>query len=155
MKKLCLAFYFTCDKLRWYLIKSLVFIISKIDLVKYMFLRPTILERIGKWSLALIEFNLKYILNRAIKGQVLANFLIDHPYFEVKGDYKEIVNLCKVNLPTWKMWFDGSLWSLHLALKWWLSHIIGKRYVYPSSMTLPALIIKLSIRPWSLCYKSW
>lgn len=48
MEKLCLVIYFAYDKPRYYLIKSLVFIILKIDLIKYMLLRSIISRRIGK-----------------------------------------------------------------------------------------------------------
>ena len=36
IEKLCLALYFACTKLRHYLIKSRVYVVSKTDLVKYM-----------------------------------------------------------------------------------------------------------------------
>ena len=53
IEKLCLALYFACTKLRHYLIKSQVHVVSQTDLMKYMFNRPLITGRIGKWSLAL------------------------------------------------------------------------------------------------------
>jgi len=34
--------------------------------------------RIGKWILALSEFDLRYKLARAVKGQVMANFVAQH-----------------------------------------------------------------------------
>ena len=36
IEKLCLALYFACTKLRHYLIKSQVFMVSQTDLIKYM-----------------------------------------------------------------------------------------------------------------------
>ena len=58
--KLCLALYFACIKPRHYLIKSRVYVVSHIDLMKYMLNHPLIIERISKWSLALSEFTLVY-----------------------------------------------------------------------------------------------
>ena len=55
-EKLCLALYFACKKLRHYLIKSQVYVVSQINLMKYMLSQPLITERIRKWSLALSEF---------------------------------------------------------------------------------------------------
>ena len=43
IKKLCLALYFACMKLRHYLIKSQVHVVSQTDLMKYMLSRPLII----------------------------------------------------------------------------------------------------------------
>ena len=60
IEKLCLALYFACTKLRHYLIKSQVYVVSQTDLMKYMLSRPLITRRIVKWPLALLEFTLVY-----------------------------------------------------------------------------------------------
>ena len=79
IENLCLALYFACTKLRHYLIKSQVYVVSQTDLMKYMLSRPLITRRINKWSLALSEFTLVYFQHKSVKRQVLANFLADHP----------------------------------------------------------------------------
>ena len=84
IEKLCLALYFACTKLRHYLIKSQVYVVSQIDLMKYMLSRPLITGRVGKWSLALSEFTLVYFPHKLVKGQALANFLVDHPSLEIQ-----------------------------------------------------------------------
>ena len=43
IEKLCLALYFACMKLRHYLIKSQVHVVSQTDLMKYMLSRPLII----------------------------------------------------------------------------------------------------------------
>ena len=60
IENLCLALYFACTKLRHYLIKSRVYVVSQTNLIKYMLNRPLIIRRISKWSLALSEFTLVY-----------------------------------------------------------------------------------------------
>ena len=69
-----------------------------------MLSRPILLGRMGKWSLALVEFHLVYVTQKAIKGQALANFLANHPCNEVI-DIKETMF---VALAHWKLNFDGS-----------------------------------------------
>ena len=51
-----------CTKLRYYLIKSRVYVVSQTDLMKYMLNWPLIIGRIGKWFLTLSEFTLVYFL---------------------------------------------------------------------------------------------
>ena len=84
IEKLCLALYSACTKLRHYLIKSQVYVVSQTDLMKYMLSRPLIIGRIGKWSLALSEFTLVYFPQKSVKGQALANFMANHPSLEIQ-----------------------------------------------------------------------
>ena len=53
IENLCLALYFACTKLRHYLIKFQVYMVSQTDLMKYMLNQPLIIGMIGKWYLAL------------------------------------------------------------------------------------------------------
>ena len=52
----------------------------------------------GKWILALSEFDLRYETAKAVKGQVIANFVTQH--------HKPIVGY--VEPVPWTLFFDGS-----------------------------------------------
>ena len=80
-----------------------VHVISKTDIIKYMLSYPMLMGHIGKWMLALTEFLLQYIPAKAVKGQVLADFLVGHPCLDVENLE---VNYVKIN--PWKLYFDGS-----------------------------------------------
>ncbi|CAJ2653075.1 unnamed protein product [Trifolium pratense] len=56
--------------------------------------------RIGKWALALTEYSLTYQPLRAVKGQIVADFLADHSVVEVPITY--------VEAEPWVLYFDGS-----------------------------------------------
>ncbi|XP_058202628.1 uncharacterized protein LOC131317065 [Rhododendron vialii] len=86
IEKLCLALYFSAIKLRHYMLPVSVYIMSKTDLIKYLLTRPILRGRIGKWSLALMEFSFCYVPQKAVKGQALADFLVDHPCLEVNNE---------------------------------------------------------------------
>ncbi|XP_050217480.1 uncharacterized protein LOC126668318 [Mercurialis annua] len=73
IEKICLCLYFTCCKLRYNMLSVVVYVMSQTDIIK------------------------------AVKGQVLADFLSDHPYITLE---EEKVNY--VDETTWRMWFDGS-----------------------------------------------
>ncbi|GKU89586.1 hypothetical protein SLEP1_g3710 [Rubroshorea leprosula] len=108
VEKLCLALFFAAIKLRHYLIYFEVYVVAKTDIVKYMLSCPLLRGRIGKWILALSEFNLKYIPQKAVKGQALADFLTDHPCLDVEADEEKGINLFSISLVPWKLIFDGS-----------------------------------------------
>ena len=57
---------------------------------KYILSRPVIFGQLAKWSVAFQEFEIVYVLQKAIKGQALANFLADHPIpadWELSDDF--------------------------------------------------------------------
>ncbi|XP_050233247.1 uncharacterized protein LOC126681740 [Mercurialis annua] len=51
----------------------------------------------------MFEFTLVYVPQKAVKGQVLADFLADHPGITLR---EETINFCDIDI--WEMWFDGS-----------------------------------------------
>jgi len=75
---LCLCVYFSCTKLRHYLLSAKYVVVSKDDVIKYMLSLPISNGRIGKWILALSEFDLRYESGKAVKGQVMADFVVQH-----------------------------------------------------------------------------
>jgi hypothetical protein len=68
IEKLCLCLYFSCIKLRHYLLSGECTVICKDDVVKYMLSMLILSGRIGKWILALSEFDLRYESAKAVKG---------------------------------------------------------------------------------------
>ncbi|XP_024156928.1 uncharacterized protein LOC112164828 [Rosa chinensis] len=127
MEKLCLTLYFSACKLRHYMSSFTTCIIAQTDLVKYMLSRPILRGRIGKWVLALLEFSLQYILQKAMKGQAIADFLGHHPMLDVlavrdlevatetvtrpdRACLPEYAMLYQatVSLQPWVLYFDGS-----------------------------------------------
>jgi len=58
-------------------------VVSKFDVIKHMLSMPILSGRIGKWILALSEFDLRYESAKAIKGQAIADFITHHREGEV------------------------------------------------------------------------
>jgi hypothetical protein len=100
IEKLCLCLYFSCTKLKHYIKPVDVFVYSHFDIIKHMLLKPILHSRIGKWALALTEYSLTYKPLKAVKGQIVADFITDHSVIEVPVDY--------VELEPWILYFDGS-----------------------------------------------
>jgi hypothetical protein len=57
--------------------------------------------RISKWIFALLEFDLRYESARAVKGQVIADFITHHCGKEVT----------LLELTPWALFFDGSTYK--------------------------------------------
>jgi hypothetical protein len=98
VERLCLCLYFSCTKLRHYLLSAECTVVCRDDVVKYMLSLPILNGRIRKWILTLSEFNLRYESAKAVKGQVMADFVTQHCGLEVKV----------VEPAQWTLFFDGS-----------------------------------------------
>lgn len=70
-----------------------------------MLSRPVLRGRQGKWLLALIEYCLTYVSQKAVKGQALADFLAEHPCSPVEVALYEVFSVEK---KPWRVMFDGS-----------------------------------------------
>jgi hypothetical protein len=75
VERLCLCLYFSCTKLRYYLLLAECAVVCKDDVVKYILSLPILNGRIGKWIMTPSEFDLQYESAKAVKGQVMANFV--------------------------------------------------------------------------------
>jgi hypothetical protein len=98
VERLCLCLYFSCTKLRPYLLIVECTVVCKDDVVKYMLSLPILKGRIRKWILALSEFDLTYQSAKTIKGKVMADLVTQHCGPEV----------AVIEHIPWTMFFDGS-----------------------------------------------
>jgi hypothetical protein len=106
IEKLCLCLYYACTKLRHYLLSSMFIVACQTDVMKYMLNRPILSGIIGKWAYALIEYDLSYEYLKSMKGQIIANFVVEH---RIDSEHDIDVNL--VSLVPWRLYFDGSVCS--------------------------------------------
>jgi hypothetical protein len=104
IEKLCLSLYYACMKFRHYILSSTCTVVSRHDICKYMLHKPILSGKMGKWAYALIEFDLNYEPLRTTKGQVMADFAVDH-MTNTESD------ACIVEVAPWRLFFSGSICS--------------------------------------------
>ena len=80
--------------------------------------------RIGKWILALSEFDLRYESAKAVKGQIMANFVTQHCGIV---DALEII--------PWTLFFDGSTSDRRAGISVVLISPRGKKYEFSLPIT--------------------
>ncbi|KAL0444704.1 UNVERIFIED_CONTAM: hypothetical protein Slati_2193100 [Sesamum latifolium] len=111
IEKLCLALIFAIQKLKYYFQSHSIHVVSKANPLKYVMTKPVLSDRLARWYLQLQQFEITYIPQKAIKGQVLADFLADHPMpaeWELSDDLSdEDILMVEITSP-WKMYFDGA-----------------------------------------------
>ncbi|XP_074315668.1 uncharacterized protein LOC141651875 [Silene latifolia] len=111
IEKICLALVFAIQKLRHYMQAHTIHVVSKADPIKYILSRPVLSGRLAKWAVLLKQYDLVFVSQKAIKGQVIADFFADHPVptewelsDELPGEEIFYVDI----LPPWQMYFDGA-----------------------------------------------
>jgi ribonuclease HI len=98
IEKLCLYLFFTCTKLRHILLFTDIIVICKSDVIKHTMSAPVLKGQLRKWMFALLEFNIRYQPMKAVKGQALADLIV------------EIINtnIATLSVRARAMYFDGS-----------------------------------------------
>jgi hypothetical protein len=71
-----------------------------------MLYRPILSGRLDKWAYGLVEYNLAYESLKSIKGQIIADFIIEH-----RVDIEHYLDVGLILLTPWKLYFDGSAYS--------------------------------------------
>ena len=49
------------------------------DLLKYLFEKPTLSGRLSRWLILLAEFDLKYVVRKTIKESIVSDFYAENP----------------------------------------------------------------------------
>ena len=102
MEKLILALVTAARNLRPYFQAHTIEVPTKY-LMKQVLHKPETSGRLMKWALELSEFDIRYKPKTAIKGQVLADFVMECTPTKLAKDTRAIPNL-----PIWKLSVDGA-----------------------------------------------
>ena len=118
VEKECLALVFAVQKMRHYLVGQLIHVISRVNPLRLLMTRPSSLNcRLAKWAILLSQYEMKFMPQKAVKGQALADFLADHPVPDLSKLYEdlpdEVAEACLTQLQekeegVWKLYFDGA-----------------------------------------------
>jgi hypothetical protein len=108
--KLYFLLYYACTKLRHYLLVITCIVACQTDVIKHMLHRPILKGRLGKWAYALFEYDLVFESLKAMKGQVVADFIVEHRV-DIEHDDSHSLGINFTSCTSWKLYFDGSTCS--------------------------------------------
>lgn len=93
------------------MLNHLVKLITKIDPLKYLLSRTTLTGCMAQWVMLLSKFDIEYVDRKAIKGQVIADQLVDAPLvdaYPLVTIFPDEEVFAVTEAPTWILYFDGS-----------------------------------------------
>ena len=100
----------TVQKLRHIVLPFQIWVVARMDPLKYLFKKLALSGRLSRWLILLAEFDLKYVARKTIKGSVVSNFCAENPIEgkDGKEDFPD-EDILDVKLGVWKMYIDGAV----------------------------------------------
>ena len=77
LENMCCALAWAAQRLRQYMLYHTIWLIAKLDPIKYIVEKPSLSRRIARWQVLLSEFDILYVSQKAIKRSVIADFLVE------------------------------------------------------------------------------
>jgi hypothetical protein len=150
IEKLCLSLYYACTKLRHYLLSSTCYVACQTDIIKYMLQKPILSGRVGKWAYALVEDDLRCEPIGSKRGQIVADFIVQH-----RIDKQLNLDVGYVTFTPWKLHLMDRLVEVVVVLGLLLCHLVELFLKPLAGWIINVLIIKLSMNLSCLDCKSY
>lgn len=115
--KECLALVFAVQKMQHYLISQLMHVISRVNPLRLLMTRLSSLNcRLAKWTILLSQYEMRFMSQKNVKGQAVADFLVDHPVLKSSNLYEDLpdkiaevyMTLASFEEQVWQLFFDGT-----------------------------------------------
>ena len=92
------------------MLAQIVHLITKIDPLKYLSGKAMLTGRLAKWMMIFSKFEIHYVKRKAMKGQAIADQLVDFPLEDMTPMKIEFPNVSIMHITerTWNFFFDGS-----------------------------------------------
>ena len=110
IEKSCFALVWAVQKLRHIILPFQIWVVARMDPLKYLFKKPALSGRLSRWLILLAEFDLKYVARKTIKRSIMSKFCAENP-IEEEDDKEDFLDedILNVELEAWKMYFDGAV----------------------------------------------
>ncbi|RDY13605.1 hypothetical protein CR513_01444, partial [Mucuna pruriens] len=115
LERTCCALVWAAKRLRQYMLSHTTWLVAKTDPIKYIFEKLALTGQIARWQMALSEYDIVYVNQKAIKGSVLVEHLAYHLLAESQPLFHEFpdkhimaATSTKPQLEELIMWFDGA-----------------------------------------------
>jgi hypothetical protein len=92
IEKLFLSLFYACFKLWHYLLSSTCVVMCQVDVIRHILQQLILSGRIEKWAYTLTEYDLAYEPLKSMRGQVVANFIVEHSIDQNNGESCNLVS---------------------------------------------------------------
>ena len=110
LEKTCVTLVWATCKLKHYMLAYKILLIARMDPLNYLMEKPVQHGETAKWVLLLLEFDIKYVTQKSVKGRAIADHLAHcspKEAEEIQGDFPD-EDIMEIEVESWKMYFDGA-----------------------------------------------
>ena len=87
--------------------------------MKHLYEAPSLVGKLTKWLILLIEFDVQYLTKKIIKGRVFVEFLALNPIpdlEEIQLDFPDDLNMA-IEVQGWHMYFNGAVNQFRIGVR--------------------------------------
>ncbi|RDX63345.1 Retrovirus-related Pol polyprotein, partial [Mucuna pruriens] len=114
LERTCCALVWAAKRLRQYMLSHTTWLVAKTNPIKYILEKPALTGKITRWQMALSEYDIIYVNQKAVKGSALVEHLAYHPLedfqplaHEFPDEHIATTTSIDPLVEEWSMWFDG------------------------------------------------
>ncbi|RDX68156.1 Retrovirus-related Pol polyprotein, partial [Mucuna pruriens] len=150
-------------RLKQYMLSHTTWLVAKTNPIKYIFEKLALTGWIARWQMALFEYDIIYVNQKAVKGSALVEHLAYHPledsqplFHEFQYEHITATMSIELQVEEWTTWFDrasnllgngiGVVQACTMGLMMALEHQVKKFKVFGDS----ALVIYQLRREWEM-----
>ena len=107
----CLALVWATRRLRHYVTKYSILLVSRLDPLRYLFDRPVLTGRLMRWLLLLTEFDIQYVTQKSVKKSIVAYHFPFLPVADdrpIDDDFPDEQFVSVTSIAGWQLYFDGA-----------------------------------------------
>ena len=111
IERLCLALVWATRRLRHYVTKYSILLVSRLDPLRYLFDRPVLTGRLMRWLVLLTEFDIQYVTQKSVKVSIVADHLASFPVSDdrsIGDDFPDEQFVSMTSIIGWQLYFDGA-----------------------------------------------
>ena len=82
IEKSCFALIWALQKSKHIILPFQIWVITRMDLLTYLFEKSALSGRLSRWLILLVEFDLKYVARKTIKESIVSDFCAKTPWKE-------------------------------------------------------------------------
>ena len=88
-----------------------ILLVSRLDLLRYLFDRPVLTGRLMRWLVLLTDFDIHYVTQKSVKGSIVADHLASLPVSDdrsIDDDFPDEQFVSMTSIIGWQLYFDGA-----------------------------------------------
>ena len=87
-----------------------IFLVFRLDPLRYLFDRPVLTGRLMRWLVLLTEFDIQYMTQKSVKGSIVADHLASFPVSDdrlIDDGFLDEQFVSMTSITGWRLYFDG------------------------------------------------